>query len=65
MSVRAKREYLRAIHARSQRAARQAKGQILDEGWTRRPALSGRRRGGGSTAGRPGDPPRRRRRAAT
>ena len=31
MSVRAKREYLRAIHARYQQAARQAKGQILDE----------------------------------
>ena len=44
MSVRAKWEYLRAIHARYQQAARQAKGHILDEfcattGYHRKSAL--------------------------
>ena len=65
MSVRAKWEYLRAIHARYQRAARQAKGQILDEfcattGYHRKSAL---RLLHGPPPGR--TPPRRRRRAAT
>jgi len=65
MSVRAKWEYRRAIHARYQRAARQAKGQILDEfcaptGYHRKSAL---RLLHGPPPGR--TPPRRRRRAAT
>ena len=65
MSVRAKWEYLRAIHARYQQAARQAKGHILDEfcattGYHRKSAL---RLLHGPPPGR--TPPRRRRRAAT
>ena len=44
MSLRAKEEYLRAVHARYRQATREAKGQILDEfcattGYHRKSAL--------------------------
>ena len=45
MSLRAKEEYLRAVHGRYRQATRTAKGQILDE----RTLTSGR---GGSGRGR-------------
>ena len=65
MSVRAKWEYLRAIHGRSRQAAREAKGQILDEfcevtGYHRKSAL---RLLNGPPPG--AAPPPRRRRVAT
>ena len=65
MSVRAKWEYLRAIHARDRQAPRTAKGQILDEfcattGYHRKAAL-GLLHGPPPGRGRA----RRRRRAAT
>ena len=65
MSVRAKWEYLKAIHGRYRQAPREAKGQILDEfcattGYHRKSAL---RLLHGPPPGR--TPPRRRRRAAT
>jgi hypothetical protein len=63
MSLRAKEEYLRAVHGRYRQATRAAKGQILDEfcattGYRRKSALRllhGRRPGGRApaAAGRP------------
>ena len=65
MSLRAKEEYLRAVHGRYRQATRAAKGQILDEfcastGYHRKSAL---RLLHGPPPGRAR--PRRRRRAAT
>ena len=62
MSLRAKAEYLRAVHARYRQATRTAKGQILDEfcaatGYHRKSAL---RLLHGPPPGRPSPRPRRR-----
>jgi hypothetical protein len=53
MSLRAKEEYLRAVHGRYRQATRAAKGQILDE-FCATTGYHGSRRSGSSTGRRPG-----------